>query len=121
MARVHRRPRGGKLRGAARHWALGPADGVDASELAESARVLGVLIEESTTTDTAFAVMPENADTVHAWTLISTQMTATGLRYEGVRAGLALARVRCTAELFAGLQLMERAALEAFDQVRARG
>lgn len=61
-----------------------------------------------------FALLLENVEIVNAFLTVQSQMTQRGLRYEGVRAGLAMARIRCTAELFAGLQIMEAAVVEAW-------
>lgn len=90
---------------------------MDASELAADCEALGLPPPESTEPP-LFPLLPENLDTVTAWLTIETQMTPHGLRYEGVRAGLRLAHVRCTPALFQGLRVMEAAAIEAWSERR---
>lgn len=65
----------------------------------------------------ACGLLPENVDTVSAFLAVQTQMTRSGFRYADVRAGLRLAGVRCTPELFAGLRTMEAAAVEALAEL----
>jgi len=62
--------------------------------------------------DERIGVLAENVEAVNAWLTVQTQMRPEGLRYEGVRAALAMARIRVTPELFAALRTMEAAALE---------
>ena len=131
----HRQGPKGKLIEAAQRWARGKpssADGepeaikdlrrlgVSEPEIAEAKRRLGLL------STGAFAVFPENWTAVCAWSAVCTQwrtdavpggmgpgrLVYLGLDYAGARAGLAMAAVELTPELWAGLQVMEGAAIE---------
>jgi hypothetical protein len=65
-----------------------------------------------------FPVLAENWDAVLAWLTVQTQFSRTGFRYEGLEAGLRMAGVECTPGLFAQLQTMEVAALEALGETQ---
>ncbi|WP_064742217.1 DUF1799 domain-containing protein [Inquilinus limosus] len=94
--------------------------GATEAEIAEAKRRLGLL----STGD--FGVFPENWPAVCAWSAVCTQWRTgavpgglgpgrilyLGLDYAGARAGLALASIDNTPELWAGLQIMEGAAIE---------
>lgn len=59
-----------------------------------------------------FYVLEENWPAVLAWLTVQTQMTRTGFRYEGMEAGLRMANIELTPEIFSKLQVMEGAVLE---------
>ncbi|TVO70909.1 hypothetical protein FHP88_15760 [Sedimenticola selenatireducens] len=58
-----------------------------------------------------FYVLEENWTAVMAWLTVQTQMTRTGFRYEGMEAGLRMATIESTPEIFSKLQVMEGAVL----------
>lgn len=61
-----------------------------------------------------FALLEESVPVVSAFLTVQSQLTESGFDYAGVRAGLAMARIRVTPELFEGLRVMEAAALAAW-------
>lgn len=65
-----------------------------------------------------FPVIEDNWATVAAWMAVQTQFTRTGFRYEGIEAGLRMAAIDCTPQLFENLRIMEAAALEALSETQ---
>ena len=66
-------------------------------------------------------IEPDNWETVMLFLRVQTQWRhgfngPTGLDYQGVEAAMRMARVARTVELFEGLQVMEFAALKAFQE-----
>lgn len=102
---------------AARHWALG---GAVIDEVDEDCQAFGIDpdVFSARSGPQACGVLEENLPTVQAFLAVQTQLTSQGFRYEGVAAGLALAGIEASPELFAGLRVMERAACEAIAERR---
>lgn len=63
-----------------------------------------------------FHVLEENWSAVMAWMTVQTQMTRTGFRYEGMEAGLRMANIELTPEIFSKLQVMESTVLETWNK-----
>jgi hypothetical protein len=117
--RLHLRS-GKKLRAAGVHWARGGEENLDAARAdlrkfgaaeAEIDRMLGPAAPAD------FEVWPDNWPAVEAFIAVQTQWAtgmggATGLDYARVRAGLAMAGIDVTPELFGQLRLLESGALE---------
>lgn len=104
----------------------------DLSEAAQDASRFGLPAQIAAQLDTKeapFRVWPGNMEIVHAFIAVASQWRAIvfpngkvhwqGLDYAGVRAGLAGARLRLSANQWAGLQIMERAAAAALNGYRA--
>jgi len=60
---------------------------------------------------TTFRVEPENWPAVQAFLRVQSQFRRSGLRYEGVEAGLRMARIKRTDDLFSRIQMIEAGAL----------
>ncbi|MBL3601302.1 MAG: DUF1799 domain-containing protein [gamma proteobacterium endosymbiont of Lamellibrachia anaximandri] len=106
-----------KLIEAAQYWAAqGKESGADESQ--EDLAAFGAPDEIQAQVEALpedFRVLPENWDTITAWLAVQTQMTKTGLRYEGVEPGLRMAGITLTPKRFEDLQLMEATVIEAFN------
>lgn len=101
------------------------------SEAARDAQRFGMdaaTVQAITARDLDEGVWPENVATVTAFLAVDTQWrviggfgpaVVMGFDYAGVRAGLAMARIRLTPALWADLQLMERAARAALNEKNA--
>ena len=63
------------------------------------------------TDDETFGVYEDNGEIVAAFLTVQSQFRRGGFRYEGVRAGLRMAGIPCSEELFRGLRTMELAVL----------
>lgn len=111
---------------AAVHWARGGKPSID--EAVKDMEVLGLPPEAIEDLKAAhakedaedFGILPENWPTVQAWMRVQTQWrvagmgTVIGLDYSAVDVALRRARIEDPeGEIFAGLQVMEVAALEA--------
>lgn len=121
-----------KLAEAARLLACGqlrierPGQGEDAPETAraEALAAIGLVATEPLELDEEFALWPENVPVFNFWQAVQTQWRtggmggATGLDYGGVQACMALRGIqkKDQAALFAGLQVMEVATLNAWDK-----
>ena len=109
-----------KLKDAAAYWAGG---GKSDEKAREDLRRFGA--DEASIEvalgpkEEGFKVWPENWPALQAFLAVQTQWAsgmggATGLDYMRVRAGLEMAGIEVTPELFQSLRLMESAALEVF-------
>ncbi|MEJ1497540.1 MAG: hypothetical protein RPU13_13845 [Candidatus Sedimenticola sp. (ex Thyasira tokunagai)] len=72
--------------------------------------------EQAAAVDDVFPVLETNLNIVNAWMAVQTQFTRAGFRYEGMEAGLRMAAIESPPELFAGLQVMEAAAIKALNE-----
>jgi hypothetical protein len=127
-----------KLSEAARLWARGQlrldTGSAVASEAEESVSdalaAFGLMAEGPLEIDEPFYLWPENEPTFKLWTQVQTQWQVagdgggfTGLNYSGVQACMNLYGIRGKqrTELFVGLQVMERAALHAWQEKKRAG
>lgn len=121
---------------AARAWARGAAAATVDEGVLDELRLLGAgepdlapLEERAAENRGGIGVWPENWPVIVAFVAVSTQwrtvwlggleggtLMRTGLDYAGVRAALGMLGLKATPELFGGLQVMERAALEAWSE-----
>lgn len=103
-----------------------PGRGEDEPEAAinEALAAVGLVATEPLELDDEFALWPENLPVFNFWQAVQTQWRtggmggATGLDYSGVQACMVFRGIRKKdqAALFAGLQVMERAALNEWDK-----
>ncbi|MBF0165192.1 MAG: DUF1799 domain-containing protein [Magnetococcales bacterium] len=94
----------------------------DTRALASDAAALGVRIDVR---EREFAVWQENADPARLffacatqWRLAGMDGIPTGLDYAGVEAAARMSGVALTPELFAGVRIMESAAMDAWAEKR---
>lgn len=107
----------GKLRGLGRAWAAGRLNNDPAAEdeLAAEARAFG--IDPQTLPDQSTAVWPDAAPALDAFLAVAGQWRVTpsgrviGLDYAAVRAGLELAGIELTPEVWSDVQHIEQGAL----------
>lgn len=88
---------------------MGGADAADAYE--------DQLEDES---DEIFEIEPGNWPAIQAFFTVQTQFRASGFRYEAVHAGLELAGIHCTSELFQKLRYLEGGALKELQESKSR-
>lgn len=134
MARLygrHHQGQSGKLKWAGRAWATGVFAGKAPTEAAiEDARLWGLDLNETDITPADDGgVWCDNQRAVEAFLAVTTQwhmigtadgrLVATGLDYAGVRAGLDLAGIEVTPDLWPEIRVIEAGAMEAMNETRS--
>lgn len=95
-----------------------PGDKAPQKEVTEALAAYGLVAIDHLDIEETFALWPENAEVLRLWFEVETQWQygprgKTGISYAGVEADMRLRRISQAkrAELFAGLKIMEVAAL----------
>lgn len=102
--------------------AVGDEELADLSAAGADPELLDVLRDAADEEDAVFEVHDDCWDAMLAFLAINTQVrtdqgVAIGFDYQGVRAGLGMAGIDVTPSLFADLQIIERAAVEAWREL----